>query len=86
MLTLDSIPHSPHGYSASMVATWQENTHLPDLITDTHPSLFSSELSSYVSGICMHMQAMHKLMTYMEASVVPNPYKSGDLKGIYTPY
>ena len=39
MLTLNTMPHEPHGFSASMITTGRK----PDLISDTSPSLASED-------------------------------------------
>ena len=38
MLTLNAMPHEPHGFSASMIATGREPTLPPDVHLDAHPS------------------------------------------------
>ena len=43
MLTLNAMPHEPHGFSASMIATGREQTLPQDLHLDTNPSLSTEE-------------------------------------------
>ena len=38
MLTLNAMPHEPHGFSASMIATGREPTLPPDVHLDAHAS------------------------------------------------
>ena len=51
ILTLNSMPHQPHGYSTSMVDTGWETTLPPDLVTSTNPAEAEEDPSVYVSRI-----------------------------------
>ena len=51
MLTLNAMPHEPHGFLASMIATGCEPTLPPDLHLDTNPSLSAEDPAAYVETI-----------------------------------
>ena len=51
MLTFNAMPHEPHGFSASMVATGREPVLPPDLVSNTSPSLASEDAPEYVEII-----------------------------------
>ena len=51
MLTLNAMPHEPHGFSASMIATDREPTLPPDLNLDTNPSPTAEDPTTYVETI-----------------------------------
>ena len=51
MLTLNSMPHQPHGYSVSMIATSHEKKLPPNLITGLNLSEAEEDPSAYVGGI-----------------------------------
>ena len=51
MLTLNEMPHEPHGFSASMIATGRKPTLPLDLTSDTIPSPTAEDPTSYVETI-----------------------------------
>ena len=51
MLTLNSMPHGEHNFSASMVATGRENLLPPDLATSPSPSPLPDNPASYVDPL-----------------------------------
>ena len=51
MLTLNAMPHEPHGFSASMITTGCEPTLPPDLISDANPSSAAEDTPGYVETI-----------------------------------
>ena len=63
MLTHNAIPHEPHGFSASMIATGREPTLPPDLATDANPSPSSEDAPDYVEEIRQCLQLTHQQMT-----------------------
>ena len=79
MLTLNSMPNSPHSHSVSMIATKGENMFPPDLITSAQPSHSANEPSSHVSNIWKLIQIVHDHMTLPEAQGSSNTYQPGDL-------
>ena len=56
MLTLNAMPHEPHGFSASMIATGREPTLPPDLISDASPSPAAEDTPGYVETIQQRLQ------------------------------
>ena len=79
MLTLNAMPHEPHGFSASMVATGHEPALPPDLISDTSPSPASEDAPGYVETIQQRLQLTHQQMTAPPATPFSNPYHEGSL-------
>ena len=51
MRALNAMPHEPHGFSASMVATGREPTLPPDVHQDAHASPAVDDSSDYVEAI-----------------------------------
>ena len=51
MLTLNAMPHEPHGFSASMIATGREPTLPPDLVSDASPSPAAEDATEYIETI-----------------------------------
>ena len=51
MLTLNAMPHEPHGFSSSMIATGHEPTLPPVLISDASPSPAAEDTPGYVETI-----------------------------------
>ena len=51
MLTLNAMPHEPHGFSASMIATGREPNLPPDVHLDAHASPAIDDPSEYVEAI-----------------------------------
>ena len=79
MLTLNAMPHEPHRFSASMVATGREPTLPPDLATDADPSPSSEDAPDYVEKIQQRLQLTHQQMTLPPTDTPPNPYQEGSL-------
>ena len=51
MLTLNAIPHEPHGLCASMFAKGREPTLPPDLTSNASPSPAAEDPTDYVETI-----------------------------------
>ena len=79
MLTLNAMPHEPHRFSASMIATGHEPTLPPDLATDTNPSPSSEDAPDYIEEIQQHLQLTHQQMTLPPTDAPLNPYQEGNL-------
>ena len=79
MLTLNSMPHQLHGYSASMIATGRENTLPIDLVIGAELSGRQKNSSACVSGILELLRDVHQWVAPTEASTRPNPYQPVDL-------
>ena len=79
MLTLNAMPHEPHGFSASMIATGREATLPPDVRLDTHPSPSVDDPSDYVEAIKQQLQLTHQQVTSPPLPPVANPYRVGSL-------
>ena len=85
MLTLNSMPHEPHGFSASMIATGREPTLPPDLAHGANPSSPSSEaIPDYVEQIRRRLQMTHLQLAPKENNPRPNPYQEGSLVYVST--
>ena len=79
MLALNTMPHEPHGFSASMVATGREPTLPPDVHQDAHPSPAVDDPSDYVEAITQRLQLTHQQMASPSPPSVANPYQVGSL-------
>ena len=79
MLTLNAMPHEPHGFSASTIAAGREPTLTPDLHLDAHPSPSVDDPSEYVEAITQRLQITHQQMASPSPPPVPNPYQVGNL-------
>ena len=79
MLTLNTMPHEPLGFSASMVATSREPALPPDLISDTSPSPAPEDTPGYVETIQQQLQLTHQQMIAPPAAPSSNPYHEGSL-------
>ena len=79
MLTLNAMPHEPHGFSASMIATSCEPTLPPDLHLDTHPSPSADDPAAYVKTIKQRLQLTHQQVTSPPSTPTANPYQVGSL-------
>ena len=79
MLTLNAMPHEPHGFSASMIVTGREPTLPPDVHLDTHPSPSVDDSSDYVEAIKQRLQLTHQQVTSPPPPPVANPYHVGNL-------
>ena len=79
MLTLNAIPHQPHGFSASMIATGREPTLPPDLNMDINPSPTAEDLAAYVETIQQQLRLTHQQMTLPPTPPTTNPYQVGRL-------
>ena len=67
MLALNAMPHEPHGFSASMVATGREPALPPDVHQDAHASPAVDDPSDYIE------------MASPSPPSVANPYQEGSL-------
>ena len=79
MLTLITMPHEPHGFSASMIDTGCQPTLPPDVHLDTHPSPSVDDPSDYVEAIKQRLQLTHQQVTSPPPPPVTNPYHVGSL-------
>ena len=79
MLTLNAMPHEPHGFSASMIATGREPTLPPDLASDASPSPAAEDPAEYVETIRQRLQLTHQQMAIPPAAPTTNPYQIGSL-------
>ena len=84
MLTLNAMPHEPHGFSASMVATGREPTLPPDLTSDTGPAPAAEDTPEYVETIRQRLQLTHQQMASLPGAPLPNPYSEGSLVYVLT--
>ena len=75
MLTLNAMPHEPHGFSASMIATGREPTLPPDLTSDASPSPAAEDPAEYVETIRQRLQLTHLQMAVPPTSPTTNPYQ-----------
>ena len=84
MLTLNSMPHEPHGFSASMVATGRKPALPPVLTSNTNPSLASEDAPDYDETIQQRLQLTHQQMATPPAVPASNPYHKGSLVYVLT--
>ena len=85
MLTLNAMPHEPHGFSVPMVATGHEPTLPPDLTSDTGPAPAVEDTLEYVETIRQWLQLTHQQMATPPAAPSPNPYCEGSLVYVLIP-
>ena len=79
LLTLNAMPHEPHGFSASMIATGREPPLPPDLNLNTNPSPTAEDPASYVETIQKRLQLTHQQMTTPLTPPTTNPYQIDSL-------
>ena len=79
MLTLNAMPHEPHGFSASMIATGREPTLPPDVHQGAHASPAVDDPSDYIEAITQRLQFTHQQMASPSPPSVANPYQVGSL-------
>ena len=79
MLTLNAMPHEPHGFSASMIATGHEPTLPSDLVSDASPSSAAEDTPEYIETIQRRLQLTHQQMASPPATPTTNPYQIGNL-------
>ena len=78
MLTL-AMPHEPHGFSASTIATGREPTLPPDLTSDASPSPAAEDPVEYLETIRQPLQLTHQQMAAPPPAPTTNPYQIGSL-------
>ena len=79
MLTPNAMPHEPHRFSASMIATGCEPTLPPDLNSDASPSPATEDPAAYVETIQQRLQLTHQQMAAPPTMPTANPYQIGSL-------
>ena len=79
MLTLNAMPHEPHGFSASMIATGREPTLPPDLTSDASPSPAAEDTAEYIETIRQRLQLTRQHMAAPPTALTTNPYQIGRL-------
>ena len=79
ILTLNAMPHEPHWFFASMIATGREPTLPPDLTTDASPSQAAEDPAEYVETIRQRLQLTHQQMAVPPTAPTTNPYQIGSL-------
>ena len=84
MLSLNAVPHEPHGFSASMVVTGRKPTLPPDVQQDAHASPAVDDPSEYVEAITQWLQLTHNQMASPSPPSVANPYQEGSLIFVMT--
>ena len=78
MLSLNAMPHEPHGFSASMVATGREPTLPPAVQQDVPASPAVDDPSEYVEAITQRLQMTHQQMASPSLPLSPTPTKKED--------
>ena len=84
MLTLNAMPHEPHGFSASMIATGHKPTLPPNLASDASPSPAAKDPAEYVETIRQWLKLTHQQMAIPPAAPTTNPYQIGSLIFVLT--
>ena len=79
MLSLNAMPHEPHGFSTSMIATGREPTLPPDVQQDVHASPAVDDPSEYVEAITQRLQLTHQQIASPSPPSIANPYPEGSL-------
>ena len=84
MLTFNAMPHGPHGFSASMIATGREPALPADLTADASPSPAAEDAPGYVDTIQQRLQLTHQQMATPPTTSASNPYHVGSLIFVLT--
>ena len=84
MLALNAMAHEPHGFSASMIATWRESTLPPDLESNACASPSLDDPAAYVDALKQRLSLTHQQMAPHPAPVATNPYREGSLVFVLT--
>ena len=84
MLTLNAMPHEPHGFSASMIATGREPALPPDLAADASTSPAAEDAPGYVETVQQRLQLTHQQMATSLTAPASNPYHVGSLIFVLT--
>ena len=77
MLTLNTMVHEPHGFSASMIATGREPTLPPDLQSDAYASPSLHDPTDYVEVLKQRLSLTHQQMTTPPLPAPANHTKRG---------
>ena len=84
MLTLNAMPHEPHGFSDLMIATGHEPAPPLGLTSGTSPSPASEDAPGYVETIQQRLQLTHQQMAIPPAEPASNPYHESSLVCVLT--
>ena len=79
MLALNAMPHEPHGFSASMIATGHEPTLPPDLQHDACASPSVGEPTTYAEVLKQSLKLTHQQVATPPPSTTTNPFQEGSL-------
>ena len=79
MLALNAMPHEPHGFSASMIATGREPTLPPDLQHDACASPSVGEPTTYAVLLKQCLKLTHQQVAAPPPPTTTNPYQEGSL-------
>ena len=79
MLALNAMPHEPHGFSASMIATGRESTLPPDLQHDACASPSVGDPATYAEFLKQRLKLTHQQVTAPPPPTTTNPYQEGSL-------
>ena len=79
MLSLNAMPHEPHRFSASMIATAREPTLPPDVQLDATLSPAVDDPSDYMEAITQQLQLTHQQIASPYPPSVANSYQVGSL-------
>ena len=79
MLSIDAMPHEPHRFPVSMIATGREPTLPPDVQKDAHASPAIDDPSDNVEAITQRLQLTYQQMASLSSPSVANPYQEGSL-------
>ena len=71
------MPHKPHGFSASMIATGRKPALPPYLTSDVSPSPAAEDSPGYVETIQNRLQLTHQQMATSPTTPAANPYQVG---------
>ena len=74
MLALNAMPHEPHGFSASMIATGGKPTLPPDLQHDACASPSISEPTTYAEVLKQRLRLTHQQVAAPPPPTTTNPY------------
>ena len=79
MLALNAMPHEPHGFSASMIATGRGPTLPPDLQHDACASSSVGDPTTYAEVLKQRLKLTHQQVAAPPPPATTNPYQENSL-------
>ena len=84
ILALNAMPHEPHGFSGSMIATGRKPSLPPDVQHDARASPSVDDPAAYVEVLDQRLKLTHQQMATPPPPTVANLYQEGSLFFVMT--